>query len=195
VPVGGAAPEDPSDQDYDATTMDPLAPIHTERLRLDLIRTETFEYLLAGQVAAAETVQGCALSEAFLASVDDHFLQIQLDRITARPDGRGWCGRVMHRSDDGTVIGHCGFHGPPVDVGRAEVGYTVLSPFRRRGYASEALAGLVAFARAMGETEVVASISPDNVASLAVVARLGFERTGTQIDDIDGEEWVFGLTL
>jgi hypothetical protein len=33
------------------------------------------------------------------------------------------------------------------------------------------------------------------VASLAVVERLGFRRTGTQIDEIDGEEWVFELSL
>ena len=38
-----------------------------------------------------------------------------------------------------------------------------------------------------------ASVSPGNVASLAVIGRLGFRQTGVQIDDIDGEELVFQL--
>ena len=38
-----------------------------------------------------------------------------------------------------------------------------------------------------------ASVSPGNVASLAVIGRLGFRQTGVQIDDVDGEELVFDL--
>jgi RimJ/RimL family protein N-acetyltransferase len=38
-------------------------------------------------------------------------------------------------------------------------------------------------------------VSPGNAASLAVVEKLGFRQTGVQIDDIDGEEGVFELTL
>jgi RimJ/RimL family protein N-acetyltransferase len=123
------------------------------------------------------------------------FLKIQLERMTARPTGRGWCVRVIIREDDGAVIGDCGFHGPPQDVGRAEIGYMILPPYRRQGYAGEAAQGLVDWARAQGETVVHASVAPDNVASLAVVAKLGFRRTGVQVDEIDGEEGVFELNL
>ena len=38
-----------------------------------------------------------------------------------------------------------------------------------------------------------ASVSPGNVASLAIITGLGFRQTGVQIDDIDGEELVFEL--
>ena len=38
-----------------------------------------------------------------------------------------------------------------------------------------------------------ASVAPDNVPSLAVVAKFGFRQVGVQIDDIDGEELVFEL--
>jgi RimJ/RimL family protein N-acetyltransferase len=38
-----------------------------------------------------------------------------------------------------------------------------------------------------------ASVAPDNVASLAIIGRLGFRQTGIQIDDVDGEELVFEL--
>jgi RimJ/RimL family protein N-acetyltransferase len=39
----------------------------------------------------------------------------------------------------------------------------------------------------------VASVSPTNVASLALVRRFGFVQTGAQWDDEDGQELVFEL--
>jgi RimJ/RimL family protein N-acetyltransferase len=38
---------------------------------------------------------------------------------------------------------------------------------------------------------VRASISPDNVASLALIRSLGFEQRGEQWDEIDGLELIF----
>jgi [ribosomal protein S5]-alanine N-acetyltransferase len=50
------------------------------------------------------------------------------------------------------------------------------------------------WAMAQGVHRFVASISPDNKASLSLAAKLGFERVGEQIDDIDGLEYVFETT-
>jgi RimJ/RimL family protein N-acetyltransferase len=170
-------------------------PIITRRLRLEAIKPETLAALLAGDVPAAESSQGKRLSTDFLETVDDFFLQIQLDRMVANAGGREWCARLIVRDDDGDVIGHCGFHGPPEDIGRAEIGYSVLPAFRRQGYAVEAAQGLIDFARAKGRTTVFACVAPSNEASLAVVGRLGFRQTGLQIDEIDGEELVFEIEL
>jgi RimJ/RimL family protein N-acetyltransferase len=175
--------------------MSDLAPIVTARLSLELLQPETLEALLCRDKAAAERIQGRVLPDAFLAPADDFFLKIQLSRMTSRPSGQGWCARAIVRTADGAVIGHCGFHGPPEDVGRAEIGYTVLEPYRLQGYAVEAAQALVGWARAQGETVVFASVSPDNPISLAVVEKLGFRQTGVQLDEIDGEEGVFELSL
>jgi ribosomal protein S18 acetylase RimI-like enzyme len=83
------------------------------------------------------------------------------------------------------------FHGPPEAVGRAEINYTVFADHRGRGYATEAAAALVNWASAQGWPTVFASIAPDNKAPLALVWRLGFVHTGTQLDEIDGIELVF----
>ena len=170
-------------------------PILTARLRLEPLRPQTLEALLSRDKHAAERAQHRALPDEFVEPADDFFLKTQLSRMAARPSGRGWCARVVVRDEDGAVVGHCGFHGPPADVGRAEIGYTVLPPHRRRGYAVEAAQGLLDWARAQGETVVFASVAADNEASLAVLDKLGFRETGVQIDDIDGEERVFELTL
>jgi [ribosomal protein S5]-alanine N-acetyltransferase len=175
--------------------MSDTPPIVTSRLRLESLLAETLELLLAGDLSGAESAQGMPFSDSFLQSVDDRFLKIQLERIRTRPSGQGWCIRAIVRDDNGVVIGHSGFHGPPEDVGRAEIGYNVLPPYRRHGYASEAVTGLIDWARAQGSHAVFASVSPNNVASLGVVTKLGFLKTGTQDDEIDGEEYVYQLDL
>ena len=72
-----------------------------------------------------------------------------------------------------------------------EVGYAVLPELRRRGYARAALEALLRRAAAEERVRVVrASISPENVASLALVAQYGFVLVGEQWDEEDGRELV-----
>lgn len=77
----------------------------------------------------------------------------------------------------------------------AEIGYTIFEPWRRRGIAGEALAAMLRFASENGADHAVLSIAPDNVPSLRLASRFGFRKIGTQIDDIDGPEDVFLLSL
>jgi len=94
------------------------------------------------------------------------------------------------------VIGHIGFHAPPDARGALEVGYTVDAGYRRQGYAFEAVQALVAWATLeFGVRHFVASIAPDNVASLGLARKLGFVQTGKHWDEEDGEELVFELNL
>ena len=74
-----------------------------------------------------------------------------------------------------------------------EIGYGVLPEHRRQGYATEAAEALIALARTQGIDHFVASVSPDNEPSLAIIRKLGFVRTGEHIDPEDGLEHVFEL--
>lgn len=176
-------------------SMSASLPIVTSRLRLESFLAETLELLLSGDTHGAESIQGITFSEAFLKSVHEDFLAIQLERIKSRPSGRSWCIRAIVRDEDDAVIGHSRFHGPPEDVGRAEIGYNVLQPYRRNGYATEAVQGLVDWARRQGTTVVCAAVSPNNSASIGVVKKLDFRHTGVQGDETDGEEYIFELEL
>ena len=53
---------------------------------------------------------------------------------------------MVSRDRQRGMLGHIGFHGPPDERGMAEMGYTVLPPFRRRGYALEAARGMMDWA-------------------------------------------------
>jgi [ribosomal protein S5]-alanine N-acetyltransferase len=92
------------------------------------------------------------------------------------------------------MIGVIGFHAMPDARGRLEVGYRIFSSFRRQGFALEAVKALFDWARLESDVNTfVASVSPRNVASLALIAQLGFVQTGRQWDVDDGEELVFEL--
>jgi RimJ/RimL family protein N-acetyltransferase len=72
------------------------------------------------------------------------------------------------------------------------VGYPVAPAYRRRGYATAILAALLERAAAEPAVQVVrASVSPDNVGSLATIAHFGFTQIGDQWDEEDGLELLF----
>jgi GNAT superfamily N-acetyltransferase len=90
------------------------------------------------------------------------------------------------------LVGLIGFHDPPDATGMLEVGYRIEAPYRRHGYATEAVRALFAWAtRTEGIERFKASISPTNEASLRLISKLGFQQTGHQWDELDGLELVF----
>ena len=73
-----------------------------------------------------------------------------------------------------------------------EVGYAIDPAIRRHGYARAALVALLKWAKDDASIVTVrATISPDNVASRALVAQYGFVEVGEQWDDEDGLETIF----
>ena len=126
---------------------------------------------------------------------DEQVLKFRITDLTFDPGSHRWLVRAMVLREPARVmIGHVGFHGPPDEEGRAEVGYTVFDAYRRQGYALEAIEGLLRWAQEVeGVGAFRASVGPDNVPSLRLVEKLGFRQVGTQIDEIDGEELVFEL--
>ena len=114
------------------------------------------------------------------------------DQLAAEPAQQPWLLRAMvERTPARCFAGYINFHDPPNETGIAEIGYTVLPDFRRRGYAEEAARAMISWAAQQGATTIRASIAPTNAPSLALAAKLGFVQTGSQWDDEDGEEIVF----
>ena len=168
----------------------------TERLRLEPMPPQALRALLDGNRPAAEDLLGVGLPEEFPDEHDLHsFLPVQLRRMSDAPDRRAWMARMMVGREPRVAIGHIGFHGPPELVGRAEMGYTVFSEHRRRGYATEAVRALIQWAQEQGQESVYLSIAPVNAPSLAIARRLGFRQVGVQQDEVDGEELVFRRDL
>jgi len=122
--------------------------------------------------------------------------QYRLEQLAADPSEQPWLVRAVLLQAPRRIIGSIGFHAPPDDRGRVEIGYDIVAGERRRGYAREAIHALLDWAWATGRARVcVASVSPSNGPSLALVRAFGFRHVGEQMDEIDGLEWVFERTL
>jgi len=77
--------------------------------------------------------------------------------------------------EGGRIIGSCGLH---QDEGQTEVGYWIEPGAWGRGYATEALEGLLSLARVAGHRRIVGRHAIDNPASGRVLRKAGFRPTG-----------------
>jgi [ribosomal protein S5]-alanine N-acetyltransferase len=100
---------------------------------------------------------------------------------------QAWGHRQVVERATGLVVGGIGFAGPPGAPGEVELGYGIVPSRQRRGYATEAVAAMLAVAWADPVVEaVLASTAPSNLASQRVLEKAGFQlvdRAGGQ----DGE--------
>jgi len=95
---------------------------------------------------------------------------------------------ALVRHEDGRAIGGIGFHAVPDEEGRTEVGYDLVEGARGQGYATEALRALTGWALARDEVRtVLATVERDNLASQAVVSRVGFKQVGEDADELTYE--------
>jgi RimJ/RimL family protein N-acetyltransferase len=173
-----------------------VPPVLSERLELVSMPAPLIAALLDGDERASRRELDVEVPPDLTADAR-YVLRLRLEQMRAEPALQQWLLRLMvPRDGPRCAVGHIGFHGPPDAGGRVEVGYTVLPEHRRQGLATEACLALFAWARdEHGVTRFRASVSPDNEPSLAVVRKLGFRQTGTQWDEVDGEELVFERSL
>jgi [ribosomal protein S5]-alanine N-acetyltransferase len=165
--------------------------VRIETARLDLLPLDigVLRDIGARRLEAVAAALGADVPPSFPDGVPAELRIAQLERDPAE---QPWLVRAIVLRDERRVVGAAGFHSPPDPGGRAELGYEVVEGDRRRGFAREAVAALMEWAAATGSVKVFrAAIAPENTASQALVASLGFERVGEQIDPEDGLEWVF----
>lgn len=99
-------------------------------------------------------------------------------QAAADPAGERYGIWVMVERATGSVVGDIGFMGRPTD-GVVEIGFSVVPERRRLGFGSEAATALVDWGLGEpGVEHVVARCDSDNQASIGVLERSGFVRTG-----------------
>ena len=176
-------------------------PIRTERLDLVPMTPRFLEASLLGNREQAELVIGATVPEEW--ANEGLWARRRLEQLREDPTLQPWLLRAVILRSESTMVGHIGFHARPGEKyleelapGGVELGYTVFERWRRRGYASEASEGLMDWAHRLGGvTRFVVSISPTNVASLALARRFEFRRIGSHVDAEDGPEDIFERCL
>ncbi len=150
------------------------AVLHTARLELELLEPEE-----ARALAAGINQNGHAWAPGY--PLGSTLLRAELTVAAAalkRPHGRFGTYQIIRRSD-GMVLGDAGFMGPPDATGAISVGCGIAPDVRGRGYATEALIALLAWAREQsGLTCVLADTTRSNNAAQRLLERVGLHRIG-----------------
>ena len=180
-------------------SLDTLTDITTSRLTLRLMDPMVVEACLDSDIATGSLRLGALIPDELL----DHpsSLMYSVRRLQADPGYLPWAARAIILTDENLMIGIIRFHscpGPeyllPYAEGAVEIGYRVFSDHRKQGFATEALNGLMEWAREKFNVQkFVLAISPANTPSLRLAKRFGFMKVGEEMDDIDGIEYVFLL--
>ena len=128
----------------------------------------------------------CAASkaqmEAVIAAQSDEVLKAayteMLDGAVEHPEQWEWYAIWMIELKDGTHIGELCFKGIN-EYGSAEIGYGIADEYQDRGYATEAITTVVAWALQQNKiNSVTAEVDKENIASIRVLEKSGFEPTG-----------------
>lgn len=175
------------------------AAIHSERLNLISMTAEFLEASLNRDVQAVTQWLGSTPPDEWLQTQD--WPQMRLQQLRADPVLQPWLLRAVILRATGEMIGHVGFHTAPnpdylqpYAPGGVEMGYTIYPAFRQQGYATEAVAALMAWATQEHRvSRFVLSISPRNLPSRRIAAHFGFRKVGSHVDEIDGPEDIFLL--
>ena len=156
--------------------------IETERLRLRAVTIDDTELMLA-----------VWNDPAFMRNVMDRGIRTLEQAEEALQEGAlklfadfGYGPYCMSLKPDGTMIGICGLF-KRENLDDPDIGFAVLPDYCGKGYASEAAAAVVNYARDdLGLGVLTAIVSPDNSASIGLIENLGlrFERMIT----MPGEE-------
>ncbi len=91
------------------------------------------------------------------------------------PRPRGMPSLLVVSPQDGAILGGVGLH---EGDGAAEVGYWIAPEHWGKGYATEALGGLLSLAGMLGHRQIRARHASDNPASGRVLRKAGFHPTG-----------------
>lgn len=82
---------------------------------------------------------------------------------------------ILVKKDTGEKIGTCGFHCWNRKTGVCELGYDLYPDYQKKGYMTEALSEIIAFAKTeMQLKKLEAHIYIENINSVKTVERLGF---------------------
>jgi RimJ/RimL family protein N-acetyltransferase len=115
--------------------------------------------------------------------------------LESHPDDGEWGFYYFVEADARQAIGAGGYKGAPNDAGVVEIGYSIVPERRRRGFAREAVDGLLAHAFADARvTSVIAHTLIELEPSIAVLRSAGFSFVGQGHDPQEPSAIQYAIT-
>ena len=171
--------------------------IETARLLLRLVPPAAVEAGLANDLARCAELLGAHVPTDL--REEPTVLVYAKARLDEDPLYHPWSMRALIDKQAMAMVGHIRFHTRPDPdylrpyAARAvELGYEVFARHRRQRFASEAVQGVMQWARERHDVHrFVATVSPDNLPSLNLIARFDFRKIGEHVDPVDGVEGIY----
>ncbi|MBO0950395.1 GNAT family N-acetyltransferase [Fibrella forsythiae] len=103
---------------------------------------------------------------------------------------QGWWAYLTIHAADQTLVGMGGFKGKPDATGTVEIGYSISSPYRQQGLATEVARGLSQFALDHADVKRVMAhtLAVDNYSN-RLLKSIGFQYNGQSHDPDEGNVW------
>ena len=153
--------------------------LETPRLKLLPFTLELKQVTLSERARLPELL-GVAVPDAWpgadLLEALPHFIEA----MEQEPTRQVWDGIILHKADQ-VAIGGIGFHGPPDEAGRVEIGYNIIPDYEGQGYATEMARRVIDWAfQTPGIQVITAECLDDNIGSIRVLEIVGMCRLAAE---------------
>ena len=173
----------------------PETVVHTARLDLRPLGFEAVEALLAGDAERLRGLTGARFRTPAPPPYMADALPVVRDRLRERPDETPWWNWLVVDRETGEAAGSVAFGGPVNAEGAVLVGYAMYGEYEGRGYATEAVKAMVAWAFGHPGVREVRALAPVwNTPALRVAENVGMRPVASEEDDDVGEVLLYAVT-
>lgn len=127
---------------------------------------------------------------------DEGPLAWRVPQVKEDPTTNKWFVRFIVLKESHEIIGSTSFHGVPDENGMIEIGIGLEEKFWGNGFAKEALLGMWGWVTEEPGVRVLRyTVSPSNIASVKIIKYFRFTYIGQQLDEIDGPEDIYEMSV
>ncbi|MGH7581130.1 MAG: GNAT family N-acetyltransferase [Gemmatimonadales bacterium] len=169
--------------------------VRTPRLDLTPMTADAIDALLAGDAPRLLDLTGARFRHVAPPPYMADALPIVRERLRASPSEAPWWNWLIVERESGEAAGSVSFGGPVNPDGAVLVGYAMYTDYAGRGYATEAVKALVAWAFGQPGVREVRALAPVwNTPALRVAENVGMRPVGAEEDDDVGEVLLYAVT-
>ncbi|HEY9504477.1 MAG TPA: GNAT family N-acetyltransferase [Gemmatimonadales bacterium] len=169
--------------------------VHTLRLDLSPLHAEAVEAMLAGEGERLHRLTGARFRTPGPPPYMAEALPVVRDRLRERPEEAHWWNWLVVERGTGDAVGSVAFGGPVDADGTVLVGYAIYTDYEGRGYATEAVKAMVAWAFTQPGVREVRALAPVwNTPALRVAENVGMRPVASEEDDDVGEVLLYAIT-
>ena len=120
----------------------------------------------------------------------------RVPQVMADESSNKWFMRWIVLQENQKIIGSTSFHRVPDENGLLDIGLGIDERFHTQGFGYEAVKGMWEWVSKDPLVKILRyTVSPTNLASIALINKFDFPKIGQQIDEEDGPEDIYELSV